>query len=150
MKHTLLPIPNAGRLSILPGEKEESGSCEPPNRWLKAHTGHFSVFLTTCEKMLSSSLLRPIVNWLNPRKHTWNGILLFGIFIGVVLALAEAIGEGGLGPHQMNRFAALATAFVGLEGSGVLVGYAFLAKPLGLFRHDSDDKMSRRASQKKK
>ncbi len=109
-------------------------------RWLKAHTGHFSVFFTTFEKMLGSSFLRPLVDWLNPRKHTWNGILLFGIFMGVVLALAEAIGEGGLGPHQVSRFAALATVFAGLEGSGVVLGYAFLAKPLGLFRHDSDDK----------
>ncbi len=54
--------------------------------------------------------------------------------MGAVLAFAEAIGEGGVGPHQINRFATLATVFVGLEGSGVLLGYAFLAKPLGLFR----------------
>jgi hypothetical protein len=65
--------------------------------------------------------------------------LLFGMFMGLVLALAEAIGEGGLAPHQVNRFIAVASAFVGLEASGVVVGYAFLAKPLGLFRHDSND-----------
>jgi hypothetical protein len=80
-------------------------------RWLKAHTGHFSVFLTTFEKALGSSFLRPIVNWLNPRKHAWNGILLFGICMGVVLALAEAIGEASLGPHRISRFAVLATVF---------------------------------------
>src|SRR2546426_172072 len=45
-------------------------------RWLKSHTGRFSAFFTTCEKILGSSFLRPIVNWLNPRKHAWNGILL--------------------------------------------------------------------------
>ena len=112
-------------------------------RWLKAHTRHFSMLLTPFEKTLGSSFLHPMVNWLNPRRHTWNGILLFGIFIGVLLALAEAIGEGGLGPHQVGQFAALATVFAGLEGSGVVLGYAFLAKPLGLFRHDSDDKISR-------
>jgi len=112
-------------------------------RWLKAHTGHFSVLLIPFEKTLGSSFLRPIVNWLNPRRHSWNGILLFGIFTGVVLALAEAIGEGGLGPHQIGRFAVLAAVFAGLECSGVVLGYAFLAKPLGLFRHDSDDKISR-------
>jgi len=104
--------------------------------WLKAHMGHFSVFLTTFEKTLGSSFLRPILNWLNPRKHIWNVILLFGIFIGVVLALAEAIGEGSMGPHQVGRFAVLATVFVGLECSGILLGYAFLAKPLGLFRQE--------------
>ena len=112
-------------------------------RWLKAHTGHFSVLLTPFEKMPGSPFLRPIVNWLNPRRHTWNGILLFGIFVGVLLALAEAIGEGGLGPHQIGRFAVLATVFAFLDVLGVVLGYAFLAKPLGLFRHDSDDKISR-------
>jgi hypothetical protein len=108
-------------------------------RWLKAHIGRFSMFFTTCEKILGSSFLRPIVNWLNPRKHPWNGILLIGIFLGLALALAEAIGEGGLQPHQVNRFVGVATIFVGLEASGILVGYAFLAKPLGLFRHDSNN-----------
>ncbi len=105
--------------------------------WLKAHSGHFSVLLNPLEKLLASSFLRPIFSWLNPRKHPWNGILLFGVCIGVVLALAEAMGEGGLGPH----FVLLATIFVSLEGAGVLLGYIFLAKPLGLFRHDSADKM---------
>jgi hypothetical protein len=108
-------------------------------RWLKNHTGRFIAFFTAGEQVLGSSFLRPIVNWLNPRKHPWNGILLIGIFLGLALALAEAIGEGGLQPHQVNRFIAVATLFVGLEASGVLVGYAFLAKPLGLFRHNSNN-----------
>jgi hypothetical protein len=47
-----------------------------------------------------------------------------------------AIGEGSTGPHQIGRFAVLATVFVGLECSGILLGYAFLAKPLGLFRQE--------------
>jgi hypothetical protein len=111
-------------------------------RWLKSHTGRFNTLFTTCERILGSSFLRPIVNWLNPRKHAWNGILLFGMFIGLALALAEAIGEGGLGSNQANRFVAVAALFVSLEASGVLVGYAFLAKPLGLFRHDTGDKKS--------
>ncbi|GAC1400441.1 MAG: hypothetical protein NVS4B12_02460 [Ktedonobacteraceae bacterium] len=103
-------------------------------RWLKAHMDHFSVFFTAFEKTFSSPFLRTLVNWLNPRKHSWNGILLFGMCMGIVLALAEAMGEGGLGP----RFAVLATVFVVLESTGILMGYAFLAKPLGLFRHDSE------------
>jgi hypothetical protein len=106
-------------------------------RWLKAHSGHFSVLLSPLEKTLGSSFLRPLLSCLNPRKHPWNGILLLGVCIGVALALAEAMGEGGLGPH----FVLLVTVFAGLEGAGVLLGYAFLAKPLGLFRHDSPNKM---------
>jgi hypothetical protein len=41
------------------------------------------------------------------RKHIWRGALLFGICMGMVLALAEAMGEGSLGP----RFVVLATIF---------------------------------------
>ena len=111
-------------------------------RWLKSHLGRFSMCFTTCERILGSSLMRPIVNWLNPRKHAWNGILLFGIFMGLALALAEAISEGGLGSNHAYRFVAVATIFIVLEASGVLVGYAFLAKPLGLFRQDSGNKRS--------
>jgi hypothetical protein len=111
-------------------------------RWLKSNMDRSSIFFTTCEQILGSSFLRPIVNWLNPRKHAWNGILLFGMLIGLALALAEAVGEGGLGSNQPHRFVAVATLFIGLEASGVLVGYAFLAKPLGLFRQDTDDKRS--------
>ena len=111
-------------------------------RWLKAHAGHFSVLLASLEKTLGSPFLRSIVNWLNPRKYPWNGLLLFGICMGMVLALAEAMGEGDLGSH----FAVLVAIFAGLESAGVLVGYAFLAKPLRLFRRASDDNMSRGVS----
>ncbi len=66
--------------------------------------------------------------------------------MGMVLALGEAFGEGGGGPHQLGRFAAVAAVFVSLECFAVLLGYALLAQPLGLFRPDSDGKRSRRAS----
>jgi hypothetical protein len=105
---------------------------------LKTHIGRFAVFLLPFEKTLGSAFLRPLLNWLNPRKHTWNAIVLFGIFMGVVLALAEAMSEGG-GSRQIGQFAIVVAVFIGLEGSGVLVGYAFLGSPLGLFRHDSDE-----------
>ena len=103
-------------------------------RWLKAHAGHFALLLAPLEKTPALPFLHPIVNWLNPRKHRWNAILLVGLYMGVVLALAEAMGEGGLGSH----FALLITIFAGLEGVAFLLGYAFLAKPLRLFRHTSE------------
>ncbi len=46
-----------------------------------------------------------------------------------------SIGEGG-GPHQIERFAIVAGVFIGLECASVLLGYALLARPLGLFRRD--------------
>jgi hypothetical protein len=40
--------------------------------------------------------------------------------MGVVLALAEALGEGGL--HQVGRFALVAAIFISLEGTSILLG----------------------------
>ncbi|MHB8598338.1 MAG: hypothetical protein ACYDER_16160 [Ktedonobacteraceae bacterium] len=97
-------------------------------RWFKAHTGHFGVLLVPLEQALGSSLLRPIVDWLNPRKDRWYGIALIGILIGVVFAF----GEGHLHP-QIGLLAIFASA----ECLGVLLGYAFFMKPLELSRHDT-------------
>ena len=97
-------------------------------RWFKIHTGHFSVLLMPFEKALGSSLLRPIVNGLNPRKDRWYGIALIGILIGVVFAF----GEGHLHPQI-----GLLTVFASIECLGVLLGYAFFMKPLELSRHDT-------------
>lgn len=96
--------------------------------WFKAHTGHFSVVLMPFEKVFGSSFLRPIVNWLNPRKNRWYGIALIGIFIGVVFAFAEG--------HLHPRIGLL-TVFTTIECLGVLLGYAFFMKPLELSRHDT-------------
>jgi hypothetical protein len=60
--------------------------------------------------------------------------------MGVVLALAEALGEGDL--QQVGRFALIAAIFISLECAAVLLGYFLLAEPLGLFRRDSISKMS--------
>jgi hypothetical protein len=94
-------------------------------RWLKAHIGRLSALLVPLERMLSSPLLRPIVNWLNPRKNRWYGIALVGLLIGAVLAF----GETGL-HTQIGRI----EVFAGIECLGVLLGYAFFVKPLGLAR----------------
>ena len=117
-------------------------------RWLKARTGDLAVLYNIFEKMRDVPFVRPVLSWLNPRKHTWNVCILIGLLMGFVLALAETMAEGG--PQQIGRFAIVAAVFMSLEGAGVLLGYALLAKPLGLFRRDSGDKMSLGAYQKKK
>jgi|SRR5215467_2207071 len=107
-------------------------------RWLKAHIGHLVVLCTFFEKMLGLPFVCPILSWLNPRNHSWNFMILIAIVLGVVLALAETIGEGS--SHQIGRLAIVVAVFISLEASGVLLGYALLAKPLGLFRQDCNDK----------
>ncbi|HLJ32880.1 MAG TPA: hypothetical protein VKU38_04475, partial [Ktedonobacteraceae bacterium] len=98
-------------------------------RWFKAHTGYLGVLLIPFEKVLGSSLLRPVVNWLNPRKDRWYGIALIGILIGLVFAL----GEGHLHPPT-----GILIVFASIECLGVLLGYAFFVLPLGLARPDFD------------
>ncbi len=98
---------------------------------LKGHLGRFRVVLVPFEKVRGSSWLRPVLNWMNPRKGRWYGIALIGIMVGVALAFAEALGSGHLRPPL-----GLLRVYVGVECVAVLVGYAFFVKPLGLVRHD--------------
>ncbi|BCL78295.1 hypothetical protein ccbrp13_07600 [Ktedonobacteria bacterium brp13] len=114
-------------------------------RWVKAHIGPFVICCNLLEKIFGWPFLYPVRDWLNPRKHTWNVAILLGIVIGIGLALGEAFGEGG-GIQQVGRFALIASIFIGLECVGVLLGYSLLAKPIGLFRHDTNDTTSWRAS----
>jgi hypothetical protein len=109
--------------------------------WLKAHAGPFVVLYTLFEKLFGWSLVSLVLRWLNPRQHPWNLVILLGIVMGAVLALAEAFGEEG--PHQIGRFAVVAAIFISLECAAVLLGYLLLARPLGLFRYASDGKINR-------
>ena len=106
-------------------------------RWLKAHIGPLVVLCSLFEKILNWSFVHAVLRGLNPRKHTWNLIILLGITMGMVLALAETLGEGG-GPHQIGRFVMIVAIFISLECIAVLLGYVLLEKPLGLFRKTSE------------
>jgi hypothetical protein len=102
-------------------------------RAFKTRLGPFSVVLTPFEKVLGSSWLRPIVDWLNPRKNRWYGIALIGIAVGVALALGEA--------HLRPRIQ-LIEVFASITGVGVLMGYAFFAKSLALARNDTKSSLA--------
>ncbi len=75
--------------------------------------------------------------WLNPRRHRFHLAVLFAIGMGIAVALAEVIGEGL--PDELRRAAAVTAIFVGLEGAGVLLGYALFARFLGVFRPERAD-----------
>jgi len=87
------------------------------------------------EKLLTLSMVRSVLRWLNPRKHPWRIALLLGVFMGIALLLSAMSGEGG--PPQLGKLAMVAAVFIGAEYGGVLLGYTLFAKPLGLFRQDS-------------
>ena len=105
-------------------------------RWLKAHAGPFVICCNLFETITVWSFVHSILDWINPRKHSWNFAILLGIAMGIVLVLGETLGEGG-SPPQVGRLVLVAAVFISLECAGVLLGYALLAKPMGLFRETS-------------
>ncbi len=107
-------------------------------QWQKARADPSNALLaldSMLEKLLTLSLLRSILHWLNPRRHSWNIVILLGVLMGIALLLADLIAEGG--QPQLGRLALVATIFISVEFVGVLVGYALLAKPIGLFRQEA-------------
>jgi hypothetical protein len=84
------------------------------------------------ERIASWPWVRRAVGCLNPRAHPWTAVVLTALLMGMVLMLGEL--TGGEGPAPMSRIALVAAVFIGIEFSGVLIGYAILARPLGLFR----------------
>jgi hypothetical protein len=69
--------------------------------------------------------------WINPRQFRWRLPLLSGAIFGLALVTAEFCSEGL--PH-LALVLPIITIFIGLETASVLMGYAALAEPIGLFR----------------
>ena len=65
--------------------------------------------------------------------YPWIAALLFALGVGLLLFLAEASGGGEQGV-PLARVATIFAVFVGTGTIGILIGYAFLRKPLGLPR----------------
>lgn len=68
------------------------------------------------------------------KKYHWFIVILAGVLVGLFFVAGEASEGSGI-PH--SKLALVVSAYVGLETAGVIVGYAFLGKPLGLFRRPS-------------
>jgi hypothetical protein len=103
------------------------------SQWEKAHTDPSDPSLvldSMLEKLLTLSLVRSV-----SRKHPWRIALSLGGFMGLALLRSAMSAEGG--PPQHGKLAMVAVVFIGAEYGGVLLGYALLAKPLGLFRPDA-------------
>jgi hypothetical protein len=99
-------------------------------RWLTARGNLFRALARLCASIYHWPVLHAATGWLNPRRHTWNGIILLGIIMGALMAFFEAMSEGGPGGH----FPLILAIFVSMESLGVLLGYTLFRKPLGLFR----------------
>jgi hypothetical protein len=73
--------------------------------------------------------------WLGLYKFHLIFVILLGILVGFFLVLGEST-DGGGAPH-LAGMAFVAAVYIGLEISGLLIGYIFLRKPLGLFQRNS-------------
>ena len=69
--------------------------------------------------------------WLRRNRVALGLVVLLGIGMGGALVLAEMLVEGG-SPDLLKR-AFVVAVYVGLETAGLLIGYVFLHRPLGLF-----------------
>lgn len=65
------------------------------------------------------------------RKYHWAVVVLFGVLIGLFFVAGEASEGSGI-PH--GKLALVISAYIGLETAGLMIGYGFLRRPLGLFR----------------
>lgn len=72
-----------------------------------------------------------LAGWFRQNRVAMGLVILLGIGMGGALVLAEMLVEGG-SPDLLKRVFVVAV-YVGLETAGLLIGYAFLHRPLGLF-----------------
>jgi hypothetical protein len=69
--------------------------------------------------------------WFATGKSEWTLVILAGVLIGLVFVAGEASEGSGIPP---TRLALVISVYIGLETAGLMIGYRFLGKPLGLFR----------------
>ncbi len=100
-------------------------------QWAKAHSGPAGFVFHWIEKAVAISLLRRAIGWLNPRQHAWNFVVLAAVGLGLAFLLIEILSEGA--PNR-SLIMLVAAVFIGIEGAGVLLGYALFKQYLGIFR----------------
>ena len=98
---------------------------------LARFTGAFEGF----EKVATSPPVRRLVDWLNPRRHPWNLVILLALGMGILLAAAEAVGEGLPGNWRLARL--VLSLFIIMEAAAVVTGYLLLGNYLGIYRADT-------------
>lgn len=62
----------------------------------------------------------------------WALVGAIGVLAGLALVAVELLADGGGAPPQLARIVLVVSVYVGLETSGLLIGYALLRGPLGL------------------
>ncbi|HEY5157539.1 MAG TPA: hypothetical protein VII93_06200, partial [Anaerolineales bacterium] len=95
-------------------------------------SGHAAGLLIWMEKLTTFPPVRGLLDWLNPRRHRWNLVILAAVAMGLLLVLVEAVAEG-MSPN-LGRVLLVMGVYVSLEGAGVVLGTLLFGKYLGIFR----------------
>ncbi len=112
-----------------------------PERWIRNTAFHLVTVVVGAVVLFAP--MRPLLLALVPydeqlskaptrssARRIWGLVLLLGIMVGVFAFAGEMSAGGSRMP--LGRLLYVASVFIGLGSAGILVAYAFLAKPLGL------------------
>ncbi len=99
-------------------------------KYIKSRTG----LAFQLEKLINVKRLHKFFDWLNPRRHKWNFIILSALAMGGSLMLMEGLSEG-LSTDTTVVLLVLGV-FLGLESAGIVLGYFLFAEFLGIFQND--------------
>ena len=84
-------------------------------RSARSHTFFLSFIFRWVDHVIDSSNVQRILNWLNPRKHQWNLIVVLALIMGAAILLAEIVSEGA--PNS-NKLILVTAVYISMEGMG--------------------------------
>jgi hypothetical protein len=100
--------------------------------WIKNCAGFPGWVFQKIEIIGLTTQVRSMIDWLNPRKHVWNFIILTAVAAGMALAVVETIFEGIT--SIPGRAVIVMSVFIFIEAAGVLLAYGLFARFLGIYR----------------
>ena len=89
---------------------------------------------TMIHKLTSFPPAKRFLEWINPRCHRWNLVIILSLAMGFLLVVVEMLAEG-VSPNVGRAFLVVGV-YISLESAGVLLGYFLLGKYLGIFRSE--------------
>jgi hypothetical protein len=102
-------------------------------RSARSHISFLSRIFHWVDHVIDSSNVQRILNWLNPRKHQWNLIIILALIMGAAVLFAEIVSEGA--PNS-NKLILVTAVYISMEGLGVIFGYLLFNQFLGIVRLD--------------
>ncbi len=102
---------------------------------MKSATPRLAPVYVALDRLQRAPWPHRFASWINPRRFRWRLPLLSGAILGLALLTAEFWSEGL--PSHYARILLVALIFIGFETTTVLMGYALLEQPIGLFRREA-------------